>query len=73
MFVLLLGAQSSLGPWLARHDIKIIFAFPGLWLASLFVTLPYVARELLPFLEAMGHDQEESALTLGASGWQTFL
>ncbi|HYX36124.1 MAG TPA: sulfate ABC transporter permease subunit CysW [Oligoflexus sp.] len=72
VFVLMFGAQSALGPWLAAHDIKIIFALPGIWLTSLFVTLPYVARELLPLLESQGTDQEESAVMLGASGWQTF-
>lgn len=72
VFVLLFGAQSVLGPWLAAHDIKIIFALPGIWLSSLFVTLPFVARELLPLLESQGTDQEESAVMLGASGWQTF-
>jgi len=72
VFVLLFGAQSLLGPWLAAHDIKVIFALPGIWLSSLFVTLPYVARELLPLLESQGTDQEESAVMLGANGWQTF-
>jgi sulfate transport system permease protein len=72
VFVLLFGAQSALGPWLIDHDIRIIFALPGIWLSSLFVTLPYVAREVLPLLEAQGHEQEESSVMLGASGWQTF-
>ncbi len=72
VFVLLFGAQSALGPWLAANDIKIIFALPGIWLSSLFVTLPYVAREVLPLLEAQGNEQEESAVMLGANGWQTF-
>ncbi|HET9239045.1 MAG TPA: sulfate ABC transporter permease subunit CysW [Oligoflexus sp.] len=72
VFVLMFGAQSALGPWLLEHDIKIIFALPGIWLSSLFVTLPYVAREVLPLLEAQGNEQEESAVMLGANGWQTF-
>ncbi len=72
VFVLLFGAQGFFGPWLQSHDIKIIFALPGIWLSSLFVTLPFVARELLPLLESQGTDQEESAIMLGASGWQTF-
>ncbi len=72
MFVLLYGAQSPLGPWLAAHDLKIIFALPGIWLSSLFVTLPYVARELLPLLESQGTELEEAAALLGASGWQNF-
>jgi sulfate transport system permease protein len=72
VFVLMFGAQSALGPWLLEHDIKIVFALPGIWLSSLFVTLPYVAREVLPLLEAQGNEQEESAVMLGANGWQTF-
>jgi sulfate transport system permease protein len=72
VFVLMFGAKSALGPWLLAHDIKIIFALPGIWLSSLFVTLPYVAREVMPLLEAQGNDQEESAVMLGANGWQTF-
>jgi sulfate/thiosulfate transport system permease protein len=72
MFVLLFGAQGWFGLWLSAHHVKIIFAWPGMVLATLFVTLPYVARELIPVLEAQGNDQEEAALSLGASGWQTF-
>lgn len=72
VFVLMFGAQGALGPWLMEHDIKIIFALPGIWLSSLFVTLPYVVREVLPLLEAQGNEQEESAVMLGANGWQTF-
>lgn len=72
VFVLLFGAQGLLGAWLSQHDIKIIFAVPGIVLATLFVTLPYVARELIPLMQSQGNDQEEAALTLGAGGWQTF-
>jgi sulfate/thiosulfate transport system permease protein len=73
MFVLLFGAHGFLGPWLAAHDVKIIFAVPGIVLATMFVTSPMVARELLPLMQSQGNDQEEAALTLGASGFQTFL
>jgi len=72
IYVLLFGLQGYLGPWLARHDVQIIFAAPGIVLATIFVTFPYVARELIPVFEAQGHDEEEAALTLGASGWQLF-
>lgn len=72
IFVLLFGAQGLLGPWLAEHDIKIIFAVPGIVLATLFITAPLVARELIPLLQSQGDDEEEAALTLGATGWQTF-
>ncbi|HEY3352056.1 MAG TPA: sulfate ABC transporter permease subunit CysW [Polyangia bacterium] len=72
MFVLLLGKQGWLGPWLAARDIQIIFALPGIILATIFVTVPFVAREVLPVMESQGSDEEEVALTLGASGWQTF-
>jgi len=72
MFVLLFGANGLLGDWLAAHHVKIIFALPGIVLATIFVTFPYVARELIPIMEAQGTEQEEAALTLGASGWQTF-
>jgi sulfate/thiosulfate transport system permease protein len=72
VYVLLFGQQGLLGPWLAEHDIKIIFAVPGIVLATTFVTLPFVARELIPLMHAQGNDEEEAALTLGASGWQTF-
>src|SRR6187401_1035143 len=72
VFVLLFGAQGYLGPWLQAHDIKIIFALPGIVLATVFVTAPLVARELIPTMEAQGSDEEEAAITLGASGWQTF-
>ena len=73
IFVLLFGAHGLVGPWFARHDIKIIFALPGIVLATLFVTSPLVARELIPLMQSQGSDEEEAALTLGASGWQTFL
>ncbi|KKX53102.1 MULTISPECIES: sulfate ABC transporter permease subunit CysW [Brevibacillus] len=72
IFVLLFGTQGVLGPWLAAHDIKIIFAVPGIVLATTFVTFPFVARELIPVMEAQGKDEEEAAISLGASGWQTF-
>lgn len=73
IFVLLFGANGWFGAWLNAHDIHIIFAVPGIILATIFVTLPYVARELIPLMQALGSDQEEAALTLGASGWQTFV
>ncbi len=73
IFVLLFGRQGWLGPWLAEHDIHIIFAVPGIVLATVFVTFPFVVREVLPIMQAQGHDEEEAALSLGASGWRTFL
>ncbi len=72
IYVLLFGAQGWLGPWLLEHDIKIIFALPGIVLATIFVTVPFVARELIPLMQAQGREEEEAALTLGASGWQMF-
>ena len=72
VFVLLFGAHGAFQPWLADHDIKIIFALPGIVLATVFVTFPFVARELIPVMEAQGADEEEAALVLGATGWQTF-
>jgi sulfate transport system permease protein len=72
VFVLLFGAQGWFGPWLEEHDIRIIFALPGLVLATLFVTFPFVARQLIPLMSAQGSADEEAALTLGASGWQVF-
>jgi sulfate/thiosulfate transport system permease protein len=72
IYVLIFGLQGLLGPWLAEHDIKIIFAVPGIVLATIFVTFPFVARELIPLMQAQGTEEEEAALTLGASGWQTF-
>ncbi|HEU5282752.1 MAG TPA: sulfate ABC transporter permease subunit CysW [Burkholderiales bacterium] len=72
IYVLLFGAQGWLGPWLQAHDIKIIFAVPGIVLATVFVTFPFVARELIPLMQAQGNDEEEAARVLGASGWQMF-
>lgn len=72
IFVLVFGAQGWLGTWLSEHDIKVIFAVPGIILATIFVTFPFVARELIPLMEAQGRDEEEAATVLGASGWQTF-
>jgi sulfate transport system permease protein len=73
IYVLLFGLQGLLGPWLIAHGIRVIFAVPGIVLATIFVTFPFVARELLPMIQSQGNDEEEAALTLGASGWQTFL
>ncbi len=70
MTVLLFGAHGWLGPWLAAHGVRIVFAVPGIVLATVFVTFPFVARELIPFMEAQGVEEEEAALVLGASGWQ---
>ncbi len=72
IYVLMFGAESWLGPWLQAHDIRILFAVPGIVLATIFVTFPFVARELIPLMQAQGADEEEAALVLGASGWQTF-
>jgi sulfate transport system permease protein len=72
IYVLVFGLQGWLGPWLQEHDLKVIFAVPGIILATIFVTFPFVARELIPLMEAQGKDEEEAALVLGASGWQTF-
>ena len=72
VYVLLFGAQGWFGPWLAEHDIGIIFAVPGIVLATMFVTFPFVARELIPLMQAQGRDDEEAALSLGATGFQTF-
>ncbi|MCX7170160.1 MAG: sulfate ABC transporter permease subunit CysW [Proteobacteria bacterium] len=71
IYVLLFGAQGWFGPWLQAHDIKIIFAVPGIVLATIFVTFPFVARELIPLMQAQGTEEEEAAIVLGASGWQT--
>jgi len=72
IYVLMFGAQGWFGPWLAEHDIKILFALPGIVLATIFVTFPFVARELIPLMEAQGSEEEEAAVVLGASGWQVF-
>ncbi len=72
IYVLVFGAQGWFGPWLIEHNIRIIFAVPGIILATTFVTFPFVARELIPLMQSQGTDEEYSAVTLGASGWQTF-
>jgi sulfate transport system permease protein len=72
IYVLIFGAQGWIGPWLSEHDIKVIFAVPGIVLATIFVTFPFVARELIPLMQSQGRDEEEAAVTLGASGWQMF-
>src|SRR5207249_10750176 len=71
-FVVLFGLQGFFGKWLVAHDLKIIFAVPGIVLATVFITFPFVARELIPVMQATGTEQEQAALTLGANGWQTF-
>ena len=72
IYVLMFGAQGWFGPWLQEHDIKIIFAVPGIVLATVFVTFPFIARELIPLMQAQGNDEEQTAIVLGATGWQTF-
>ncbi|SHM13875.1 sulfate transport system permease protein [Rhodanobacter sp. OK091] len=72
VYVLLFGAQGWFGPWLSGHGVKIIFAVPGLVLATIFITLPFVARELIPLMQAQGSEEEEAARVLGANGWQMF-
>lgn len=72
VYVLLFGAQGWFGPWLDAHGVKVIFAVPGLVLATVFITLPFVARELIPLMQAQGSEEEEAARVLGASGWQMF-
>ena len=72
IYVLVFGAQGWLGPWLAEHDLKVIFAVPGIVLATVFVTFPFVARELIPLMQAQGKEEEEAAVVLGANGLQTF-
>ena len=72
VFILIFGAQGVFGPWLAVHDIKVVFALPGIILATMFITFPFVARELIPLMQSQGKDEEEAAISLGASGWQMF-
>ncbi len=72
VYVLLFGAHGWTGPWLQAHDIKIVFAVPGIVLATVFVTFPFIARELIPLMQAQGTEEEQAAMVLGASGWQTF-
>jgi sulfate/thiosulfate transport system permease protein len=72
VYVLIFGAQGWLGPFLQEHNIKVIFAVPGIVLATIFVTFPFVARELIPLMQAQGSEEEQAALSLGANGWQTF-
>ena len=72
VYVLVFGAQGWLGPWLLEHNIKIVFAVPGIVLATIFVTFPFIARELIPLMQAQGTDDEQAAVSLGASGWKTF-
>lgn len=72
VYILLFGAHGWFGSWLQQHDIQIVFAVPGIVLATLFVTVPFVARELIPLMEELGQQEEEAAISLGASGWQTF-
>lgn len=72
VFILLFGANGWFGPWLNEHDIQVVFAVPGIVLATLFVTFPFIARELIPLMTEQGTEEEQAALTLGANGWQTF-
>ena len=72
VFVLMFGAQGWFGPWLRAHDVQILFAVPGIVLATVFVTFPFVAREVIPLMQSQGTDEEEAAFVLGASGWQMF-
>jgi sulfate transport system permease protein len=72
VFVLLFGMQGFFGTWLIDHDIRIIFAVPGILLATLFVSVPFVARELIPLMQEQGSEEEQAAISLGANGWQTF-
>jgi sulfate/thiosulfate transport system permease protein len=72
MFILLFGANTAVGGWLQDHGLQVIFAVPGIVLATVFVTFPFVARELIPLMQSQGADEEQAAIVLGASGWQTF-
>jgi sulfate transport system permease protein len=72
IYVLVFGAQGWFGPWLAANGIKIVFAVPGIVLATIFVTFPFIARELIPLMQAQGNEEEQAAIVLGATGWQTF-
>ena len=72
VYVLMFGAQGWFGPWLQEHDLKVIFAVPGIVLATIFVTFPFIARELIPLMQAQGNEEEQAAIVLGATGWQTF-
>ena len=73
VFLLIFGAQGIFGPWLSAHDIKIVFALPGMVIVTLFITFPFVARELIPLMQAQGREEEEAAISLGATGWKMFL
>ncbi|NMD71689.1 sulfate ABC transporter permease subunit CysW [Bacillus sp. DNRA2] len=73
VFILLFSSHGVFGPWLLEHDIKIIFALPGIVIATVFVTFPFVARELIPLMQTLGSAEEEASITLGASGWKTFI
>jgi sulfate transport system permease protein len=72
IYILVFGAQGWFGPWLQEHDLKVVFAVPGIVLATIFVTFPFVARELIPLMQALGSEEEEAAVVLGARGWQVF-
>jgi sulfate/thiosulfate transport system permease protein len=72
IYMLMFGAQGFFGPWLMDHDIRIMFAIPGIVLATVFITFPFIARELIPLMQEQGKEQEEAAITLGASGWKMF-
>ncbi|WP_412478851.1 sulfate ABC transporter permease subunit CysW [Azonexus sp. IMCC34839] len=72
IFILLFGSQGYFGEWLSAHEIKIVFAVPGMIIATLFITFPFIARELIPLMQSQGKDEEEAAVSLGASGWQMF-